>query len=202
MMLNTETPMQVRLARFQMKEDSEGGKWGTATLTMKIEEVGGLKSPLKDGYKLMKSDTAYEELAIEQKMPNVQLEFTNGAGKGPATKFDPKEIFGFTFRRESSTQAGTLKKDRGSGVDLSLKFTAPLNDCGAWALDNYGDTLTMTIYMVQGELPIAPADPEDPDSQEARNKRVLEGAADEMKGSGVKVSVTTGKKKRGQPSKK
>ena len=173
-MMVTDTQLPVRLSKVHLKLDSEGGKWGTFNLRMKIDDPGILQKPLLQGYELMKSDTAFDELTTEQKMDGVQLEFQNGAGAGEKTIFEPKELFGFTFNRESSTQAGTLKKDRGA-VELEFRFTVGLAVAGVWALQNFGNDILVTIFKTQAELDLG--DPTNPDSQAARNARIVEGEA-------------------------
>jgi len=175
-MLQTEASLPVMLSRFHMKRDAEGGKWGTATLTLKVGDDFELLSPLEEGRQLMKSNTAFDELSIETKMEGVRLEFRNGVGKGARTILVPKELFGFVFRRESSTQAGTLKKDRGVGVDLDFKFTVSLAASGMWAIENLGNMLDLTIFQTQATLPLKRGEADNPDSQEARNKRIIEAA--------------------------
>jgi hypothetical protein len=154
-MIITDTKLPVTLTNVHWKKDSEGGKWATVRLSMKVESADILRAPLIQGYKLMKNDLAFDALTTEQKMDNVQIEFRNGAGAGAKTVFDPPALYGFTFNREKATQTGTLKKDRGAGVELSFAFTVPLGKSGSWLVENFGDSLSMTIFRVQGELPIA-----------------------------------------------
>src|ERR1039458_3691337 len=154
-MLITDQPLSVRLSKVHLKVDSEGGKWGTFGLAMKISDPDLLEAPLLQGYELMKSDTAYEALSTEQKMAGVQIEFQSGAGTGKKIVFEPKELFGFEFNREKSTQSGTLKKDRGTGVILLFHFTVGLAVAGAWALENFGNDLLATIFVMQSALPLA-----------------------------------------------
>ena len=211
-MLAIDKLLRARLSKIQWKLDAEGGKWVTFTLTMKPEAEDDLKTPLVSWYRQMISDTSANEFKTEQKMEYVQLEFQNGAGTGPVTTFVPKELFGFQLNRESSTQAGTLKKDRGAGVEVEFRFTVGLaKESGVWGQNSFGNDVTMTIYKTQGSLlpeepePAPVQEPLDPDSQEARNQRIID---EEQKDAAKPVEPISAdepvkeKSKRGRPKKK
>jgi hypothetical protein len=171
-MLICERALTVKLSHVHLKTDKEGGKWATCTLTLKVEDPKVLRGALAQGYELLRAATSFEKLMDAGTMSNVQIEFQNGVGRGAPSVFEPRDLFSFAFQRESSTQAGTLKKDRGVGVELEFKFTVNLAVIGAWALANFGDEVVMTLHKVQGELPIG-----DENSQEARNARIVEAEA-------------------------
>jgi len=177
-MLAMNTQLSVRLGKVRLKTDSEGGKWATLVLTMKLDGKASLKPPLLQAYKLMTEDTALDAITTEQKLVNIRVQFQAGSGTGSVRLFNPKELTGFTLNRETATQAGTIKRDRGTGVELEFAFTVPLDDAGAWAVKNFGDDLLMQLEQLQGELPLEDAAPE---SQDARNQRIIdeEGSAPE-----------------------
>jgi hypothetical protein len=202
-MLAMNTQLNVRLGKVRLKTDSEGGKWATLVLTMKLDGKASLKPPLLQAYKLMTEDTALDAITTEQKLVNVRVLFQAGSSTGAVRQFDPKELTGFTLNRETATQAGTMKKDRGTGVELDFGFTVPLDDAGAWAVKNFGDDLLMTLEQLQGELPLEESAP---DSQDARNQRIIddEGAEAPEATFGEPVPLVEGnkKKKAGRKAKK
>jgi hypothetical protein len=197
-MLAMNQQLKVRLGKVRLKTDSEGGKWATLVLTMKVDGKSILDGPLSNASRLMAEDTELDSITTEQKLVNVRVTFQAGTGRGPGRAFDPKELSGFTLNRETATQAGTIKRDRGTGVELEFGFTVPLNDAGAWAIANFGDDLVMTLDQLQGELPLAEAGP---DSQEARNERIVEAEAGDATAA-TEPPAKQAKKKRGRKAKK
>ena len=192
MAMNTQ--INVRLGQVRLKADSEGGRWARLILTVKADGKASLKPPLLQAYKLMTEDAALETITTEQKLVNVRVKFQSASGTGKVQEFNPKELTGFTLNRETATQAGTIKKDRGTGVELEFGFTIPLDDEGAWAVKNFGDDLLMTLEQLQGELPLEEGAA---DSQDARNQRIIdeEESAPEVK-FGEPVPLVEGKKKK------
>jgi hypothetical protein len=199
-MLVMNKALKVLLGKVRLKKDSEGGKWATLVLTIKLDGISVLKGQLVNAYRLMTEDTALDAITTEDKLANVRVTFQSGAGTGRAQVFNPKELTGFTLHRETATQAGTLKKDRGTGVELEFAFTVPLDDSGSWVVGNFGDELLMQLEKLQGDLPLEETGT---DSQDARNQRVIddeEAEAPEVPEVSEETAVAIARKKK-KPSK-
>ena len=193
-MLTTKKRLQVRLSGFKSKIDKEGMKRLTIDMSL-VETKGAMRGELASAVEMLVENPTLDGTACSEKMEGVRLTFSSPATPETINQvFESTNLFGFTIGRERSQEAGSIEKETSGRITVEFKFSPRVSEGGSWALANVGDELLMAIEKAQGELPLEPAD-EDPDSQEARNLRIInEEAADAKEISGKKPRVKKAKK--------
>jgi hypothetical protein len=192
-MLATRKQLAVRLTRFQPKVDKEGLKRVTVGLRL-TETKGAVQGELSRAVEMLKENSTLDGTSCDETMEGVRLEFSSPVRPDSVTKvFEATNLFKFDIGRERSQEAGSIEKETSGRIAVDFKFTATLVESWQWGGENFGDDLVMTIEKAQGEL--LPDPEENPDSQEARNLRIINEEAEQ-------AEKVTKKKGRGKKSKK
>lgn len=177
-MIKTGRPLEVRIVKFTAKLDSEGGKWYKVGLSLLLGDSAAvvLQAQGAAALKLMGQNAKLDEVIIDDQMESVRLEFSPVSGQEPDKIISSTELFDFVLSRETATQAGTLKKEKSGRIALDFSFNAPMMTIANWIEERFGNMVQLKIEKAQTELALqseAPAEPDDPDSQEARNLRII-----------------------------
>lgn len=195
MFLENQTRV-VTYTKCRMKLASDGGRWATLTVTMKIEkEDADLTEPMKRAVKMMNASKEVDRVFFNETVDSCRLTFK--AIGGPAADreakiFEALELSGFLIERETVMQAGTLDKKPSGAILILFEFSIPLATNGAWIVDAFGTSLRMRVQRAQQELALGEAKDESVDGKAARIQQAAQQDLAEEK---------AGKKKRGRPPK-
>ena len=165
---------QVNIAGLSPYKDTDGKKWFRMKIDMLLRGEDRVSPPLLKLVDVMREDGEVDSVSVGEEVSNVQLEFypVGAANSSTARRFESVVLSSFELSKEKSTKSGTIEKEFSGRLILSFKTAVPMMEAGVWALEAFGNDCMMLITNSQGELNLG--DPADPDSQAARNNRILE----------------------------
>lgn len=174
-MLKEDRRIRVRVSNFSPKLDSEAKKWYKVTLGLILDEAGmsAISTPFLKVLQLMKLDASTETVSRDDEMKSMRIELYAIEGAKAKKIIECADVFEFEFSREKNTKAGTLKKERSGQIVLQFRFTCRMSEVSGWIEEVYGNLIDVELTKAQGQLATEPAEDEGPDSQAARNKRIL-----------------------------
>jgi hypothetical protein len=179
----------VTYTKCRMKLASDGGRWATLTMTMKLDkEDPDLTDPMRRAVKMMNASKEIDRVVMNETVDNCRLTFKpiggEAADRDPRV-FDALELSSFLIERETVMQAWTLDKKPSGAILILFEFSIPLATNGAWIVEAFGTTLRVRVQRTQQELPLGGA----VEDKAARIQRAAE------------ESTAPAAKKRGRPRK-
>lgn len=176
-MLKTGIPIEARIKNFGPKLDGDGGKWFNVRVSVVLGDSVAVQTTadLADAFKFLKKNGGAEGVPFSGTMEGVRLAMGPIGASSPDKIIDSTTLFKFVLSREKSSKAGTIRKEASGRVTISFTFSVLMNKLKGWLEEKYGNLINIVIEKSQTELQLTPADGSDnPDSQTARNARILD----------------------------